>query len=172
MANIRSAEKQNRQAEKRKTRNRAEKSKLKSALKTAKAAIAGGDTSKEVLSKSFSVIDKAAKKGLIKNNTADRYKSRLAGATKRAAKDTKKAEKAKAVEVEETEAAEAKAVEFEGGVAPLEDGSAPEGYTIKGNADSMKYHEPDGQWYDQTIAEVWCKSAEDAEAAGFTKAGA
>jgi large subunit ribosomal protein L17 len=93
-------------------------------------------------------------------------------ATKRAAKDTKKAEKAKAVEVEETEAAEAKAVEFEGGVAPLEDGSAPEGYTIKGNADSMKYHEPDGQWYDQTIAEVWFASAEDAEAAGFTKAGA
>lgn len=83
MANIRSAEKQNRQAEKRKARNRAEKSKLKSALKTAKTAIADGTVSKEMLSKSFSVIDKAAKKGVIKNNTADRYKSRLAGAVKR-----------------------------------------------------------------------------------------
>jgi small subunit ribosomal protein S20 len=83
MANIRSAEKQNRQAEKRKARNRAEKSKLKSALKTAKTAISGGNASKEVLSTSFSVIDKAAKKGVIKNNTADRYKSRLAGAVKR-----------------------------------------------------------------------------------------
>jgi large subunit ribosomal protein L17 len=97
-------------------------------------------------------------------------------ATKRAAKDAKKADKkaeeAKAAEVEATEATEAAAVEFEGGAAPLEDGSAPEGYTVKGNADSMKYHEPDGQWYDQTIAEVWFKSAEDAEAAGFTKAGA
>jgi large subunit ribosomal protein L17 len=90
-------------------------------------------------------------------------------ATKRAAKDTKKADK-KAEEV--SEVTEAAAVEFEGGAAPLEDGSAPEGYTIKGNADSMKYHEPDGQWYDQTIAEVWFKTAEDAEAAGFTKAGA
>jgi large subunit ribosomal protein L17 len=97
-------------------------------------------------------------------------------ATKRAAKDAKKADKkaeeAKAAEVEATEATEAAAVEFEGGAAPLEDGSAPEGYTVKGNADSMKYHEPDGQWYDQTIAEVWFTSAEDAEAAGFTKAGA
>lgn len=53
-----------------------------------------------------------------------------------------------------------------------EDGSAPEGYTIKGNADSMKYHEPDGQWFEQTVAEVWFDSTEAAEAAGFTKAGA
>jgi large subunit ribosomal protein L17 len=99
-------------------------------------------------------------------------------ATKRAAKDAKKAEEAAAVEAEatEVEAAEVEtteaAVEFEGGAAPLEDGSAPEGYTIKGNANSMKYHEPDGQWYDQTVAEVWFKTAEDAEAAGFEKAGA
>jgi large subunit ribosomal protein L17 len=99
-------------------------------------------------------------------------------ATKRAAKDAKKADKkaeeAAAVEAEvvEAEATEAGAVEFEGGAAPLEDGSAPEGYTIKGNANSMKYHEPDGQWYDQTVAEVWFKTAEDAEAAGFEKAGA
>ena len=35
----------------------------------------------------------------------------------------------------------------------------------------MKYHEPDGQWYDQTTAEVWFESAGAAEAAGFTKAG-
>ena len=58
-----------------------------------------------------------------------------------------------------------------GSAEPNEDGSAPEGYTIKGNADSMKYHEPDSQWYDQTIAEVWFNSTEAAEAAGFTKAG-
>ena len=95
-------------------------------------------------------------------------------ATKRAAKDAKKTEEAAAVEAEatEVEAVEVEASEFEGGAAPLEDGSAPEGYTIKGNKDSMKYHEPDGQWYDQTIAEVWFKTAEDAEAAGFEKAGA
>ena len=35
----------------------------------------------------------------------------------------------------------------------------------------MKYHEPEGRWYDATIAEVWFKSEADAEAAGFVKAG-
>ena len=36
--------------------------------------------------------------------------------------------------------------------ARLEDGEAPDGFTIKGNADSMKYHEPDGRWYESTMA--------------------
>ncbi|MFT4189587.1 MAG: 50S ribosomal protein L4 [Aeromicrobium sp.] len=58
-----------------------------------------------------------------------------------------------------------------GSKAPLENGEAPEGYDIKGNADSMKYHLPDGQWYGATIAEVWFNSEEAAQAAGFTKAG-
>ncbi len=86
MANIASAEKQRRQAEKRKARNRAGKSTLRTTLKKTRAAISGGDTDKETLSTSFSAIDKAAKKGLIKENTANRYKSRLAAASKRAAK--------------------------------------------------------------------------------------
>ena len=55
--------------------------------------------------------------------------------------------------------------------APLKSGNAPKGHEVKGNEDSMKYHEPDGQWYDSTVAEVWFDSAETAEAAGFTKAG-
>ncbi len=80
MANIRSAEKQRRQAEKRKVRNRTAKSRLKSALKTARASVAAG---KADLSASFSEIDKATKKGIIKPNTADRYKSRLSAAVKR-----------------------------------------------------------------------------------------
>lgn len=83
MANIRSAEKQRRQAEKRSIRNRAAKSRLKSTLKRAKSAIASGDATAEVLSSAASVIDKAAKRGIIKDNTADRYKSRLAKASKR-----------------------------------------------------------------------------------------
>ena len=58
-----------------------------------------------------------------------------------------------------------------GSAAPNEDGSAPAGFEIKGNADSMKYHEPDGQWYDQTVPEVYFATAADAEKAGFTKAG-
>ena len=56
--------------------------------------------------------------------------------------------------------------------APLEDvHEMPEGYPIKGNADSMKYHRPDGRWYEQTVAEVWFATAEAAEEAGFVEAG-
>ena len=84
MANIRSAEKQRRQAEKRKVRNRAGKSSLRTTLKKNRAAVSGTEADKEVLSTSFSAIDKAAKRGLIKENTANRYKSRLAAASKRA----------------------------------------------------------------------------------------
>ncbi|MFL0411231.1 50S ribosomal protein L17 [Microbacterium paludicola] len=77
-------------------------------------------------------------------------------------------------EVEETEVAPAAvaAAEFgEDSAEPLEDGSAPEGFEIKGNKNSMKYHRPDGQWYEQTVAEVWFRTAEAAEAAGFAEAG-
>jgi small subunit ribosomal protein S20 len=83
MANIRSAEKQRRQADKAKVRNRTGKSRLKSALKGARAAVNEG---KADLSAAFSEIDRAAKRGIIKNNTADRYKSRLSAALKRIAK--------------------------------------------------------------------------------------
>jgi small subunit ribosomal protein S20 len=86
MANIRSAEKQRRQAEKAKTRNRAGSSRLKSALKKVRSAVEGGSTDSSVMASGFSEIDKAAKKGLIKSNTADRYKSRLSAAAKRATK--------------------------------------------------------------------------------------
>lgn len=97
-----------------------------------------------------------------------------AAATKAAEDDAKDAEAATLVDAEVTETTEAAAAEVPAGaVAANEDGSSPdEAYTVKGNADSGKYHEADGQWYDQTVAEFWFKSAEDAEAAGFTKAGA
>ena len=86
MANTRSAEKQQRQAEKANTRNRAGKSRLRSALKKARTAVESGSADASVLSTGFSEIDKAARRGIIKDNTADRYKSRLAAASKRAAK--------------------------------------------------------------------------------------
>ncbi|HEY2323205.1 MAG TPA: 30S ribosomal protein S20 [Thermoanaerobaculia bacterium] len=81
MANTRSAEKQERQAVKRNAANRAVKSRLRSSLKKSRAAAAGGNAD---LSAGFSEIDKAAKKGVIKKNTASRYKSRLAKSAKRA----------------------------------------------------------------------------------------
>jgi large subunit ribosomal protein L17 len=61
---------------------------------------------------------------------------------------------------------------YAGSSVPLENASvAPEGFPIKGNEDSMKYHTPDGQWFEQTVAEVWFDTEESAVAAGFTKAG-
>ena len=58
-----------------------------------------------------------------------------------------------------------------GSAAPTEDGSAPSGFDIKGNKDSMKYHTPESPWYDQTEAEVWFNSEDAAQKAGFEKAG-
>jgi hypothetical protein len=46
----------------------------------------------------------------------------------------------------------------------------PEGFTIKGNERSMKYHLPGASGYARTIAEVWFSSEEAAQAAGFTRA--
>jgi len=54
---------------------------------------------------------------------------------------------------------------------PLTDGAAPEGFTIKGNKDSMKYHTSESPWFDRTVAEVWFRTVEAAEAAGFVAPG-
>ncbi|MEO8266569.1 MAG: 50S ribosomal protein L22 [Ilumatobacteraceae bacterium] len=54
-----------------------------------------------------------------------------------------------------------------GAHAPLDDDSQPEGFEVKGNADSMLYHLPGTPFYDRTIAEVWFDTAENAEAAGY-----
>lgn len=72
---------------------------------------------------------------------------------------------------DDTGTAEAGAAPYAGSALPLEDGSAPEGFEIKGNEDSMLYHEPGSRYYDVTQAEVYFDSAEAAEAAGFAKPG-
>jgi large subunit ribosomal protein L22 len=59
--------------------------------------------------------------------------------------------------------------EWEGSMLPDDDGNGPDTHPIKGNADSMLYHEPDGRYYGITKAEVWFDTAEHAEAAGFSK---
>lgn len=87
----------------------------------------------------------------------------------------KPAEAAQAQPKAEPEAevvADEPAVELpKGAKAPLKSGKAPKGYEVKANADSGKFHQPDGQWYDATEAEFYFKSAADAEAAGFVEAG-
>lgn len=55
----------------------------------------------------------------------------------------------------------------EGSAAPAPDGSAPDGYTVKGNAQQMVYHDETSPAYEETVAEVWFESAAHAEAAGF-----
>jgi hypothetical protein len=46
----------------------------------------------------------------------------------------------------------------------------PEGFTIKGNERSMKYHVPESAGYSRTVAEVWFNSEEAAQQAGFIRA--
>jgi hypothetical protein len=54
-------------------------------------------------------------------------------------------------------------------VKSLPDGSAPTtDFTIKGNAGSMLYHTKESPYYGRIKAEVWFRTPEDAEAAGFT----
>lgn len=79
MANNPSAEKANRQAQKRRIQNKATLSALRTAVKKARIAVDGKaanavDLRKEAISK----IDKAVSRGVLKRATASRYVSRLA----------------------------------------------------------------------------------------------
>jgi len=97
-------------------------------------------------------------------------------ATKRASKKTaakKAAPAAEAAPVEDAPADDTDESSYgPGSHAPLADpDEAPDGYAVKGNKDSMKFHTPASPWYSQTVAEVWFDSATSAEAAGFVEAG-
>jgi small subunit ribosomal protein S20 len=80
MANTKSAEKRNRQNLKQRERNRAHRSRLRTAIKSLRSAVVSGDAAKanELLPVTLGVIDKIAQKKVIHANTASRYKSRLA----------------------------------------------------------------------------------------------
>jgi N utilization substance protein A len=59
-----------------------------------------------------------------------------------------------------------------GSVLPMTDpNEVPPGYEIKGNEDSEKYHVPGSRYYDATVAELWFRSIDAAEGAGFTAPG-
>lgn len=92
MPNIKAAEKWSRQSEKRTTRNRDAKSRLKTMYKKA-ASTSDGEAAKTV----EAAFDKAASKGIVHPNKAARKKSRLAKAMRKAAtapaKQAKKAAK-------------------------------------------------------------------------------
>jgi len=75
MANHFSALKRARQTETRTQRNRSNNSRLRSVLRALREALAKGD--KQVFCKTVSALDKAIQKGVLHENTAGRYKSRL-----------------------------------------------------------------------------------------------
>jgi len=79
MANHFSALKRARQTEKRTARNRANRSRLRTALRDMREALAKGEKESAETSyrKTVSALDKAIQKGVIHSNTASRYKSRL-----------------------------------------------------------------------------------------------
>ena len=78
MANIRSAEKQNRKMIKHRTRNRAAMASLRTAVKSARASVDGKAADAAALVKeAVAIIDSAVTKGILKRQTASRYVSRL-----------------------------------------------------------------------------------------------
>jgi small subunit ribosomal protein S20 len=78
VANIKSQIKRNKQNEKRRVRNKAVRSEMKTRTKQALTAIdSGADDTSERSRAAVQNIDKAAKKGVIHKNQAARRKSRL-----------------------------------------------------------------------------------------------
>ena len=81
-----SALKANRQNIKRRELNRQMRSRLRTSLKAIRASLDAEDVdgAKEALSRTVSMVDKMATKGIIHHNTAGRYKSRLSARVSKA----------------------------------------------------------------------------------------
>ena len=84
MANHASALKRTRQTETKTTANKANKSRVRTALRGLRSALAEGDASKldTTFRETVSALDKSVQKGILHKNTASRYKSRLASRVK------------------------------------------------------------------------------------------
>lgn len=82
------AEKAHRQSLKKRVFNIRRKNTMSDVVKSVNKAVIAGDTkkAKELLPKAYKAIDKAAKKGIIKDNTAARKKSRLTARIKKVEK--------------------------------------------------------------------------------------
>jgi small subunit ribosomal protein S20 len=79
VANHKSALKRARQNENRRLRNKATRTRVKSIVKTVRQSVTGGvaETSLDPLNEAKSIIDKAAKRGVLHKRTAARKVSRL-----------------------------------------------------------------------------------------------
>ncbi len=84
MANTRSAEKRNRQAQKRRANNVRVRTALRSTVKKARESIAQGEaTTRQSVLAAIRALDKAASKGVIHKNAASRRIARLAKAARK-----------------------------------------------------------------------------------------
>ena len=82
MANIASAEKQNRKMIKHRARNRAAMASLRTAVKKARTAVdEKTNDAASLVKQAVSIIDSAVTKGILKRRTASRYVSRLSTRT-------------------------------------------------------------------------------------------
>ncbi len=105
---------------------------------------------------------------LVREETASNEANRVARA---AASKAKAADEAPAA----PEAAEAPAAVADtaadapaGSHEPIDGDAQPEGFPIKGNAQSKLYHRPGTRFYESTVAEIWFATEADAEAAGYS----
>ena len=79
MPNHKSAEKRMRQSERRRKINKANRTRVRSSIKTLRGALTTGNTGEinALLPSTISTIDKAVQKGVLHKNAAARHKSRL-----------------------------------------------------------------------------------------------
>lgn len=87
MPNHKSAEKRVRQNERRRVINRSNRSRLRTAIKELRGAMAGGNAKEAaaLLPRTISELDKAVQKGVLHRNAAARQKSRLTARINQAA---------------------------------------------------------------------------------------
>jgi small subunit ribosomal protein S20 len=86
MANTKSARKRAEKSAILRDKNRAERSRMRTAIKKARTAVeAGAEDAAARVAEAISIVDTTARKGVVHANTAARTKSRLAAALKRSA---------------------------------------------------------------------------------------
>ncbi len=93
MANYKNAEKALRQSQRRRMYNKRNLSMMRTYIKKLRKKIeakAEGDELKELLKTTVAIIDRSVKKGVIKENTGNRYKSRLTRQVNKAILENKK----------------------------------------------------------------------------------
>jgi len=86
MANTKSAKKRAEKSAAQRIKNKTMRSRLRTAVKKLRAAVASGDQTKakELLPLTIKEVDSSAQKGIIHRNTAARTKSRLVAAMRKA----------------------------------------------------------------------------------------